>query len=183
MSLFLSFSLQSSNDNPGQYEEALEQNNCTDAILGVGRYGTIALDFLREGKSAESAVFSAISDVKRSIPGAELTEISPDLVGITDIAELVGRSRQNIRKLIFADNSRCPPPAHSGNPALWHLYDVLCWLRQKKHYEVSRELIDVAKVSKSLNALRLWSQIDSRMQQQVKAIATFDNSQIPALSV
>lgn len=164
----LTFSLPSVDEDPSIHEKALWDNGCDDALIGIGRRGSIGLMFAREAESAYQAVFSAISAVKRSIPGSALTEVEPDFVGITDIAELVDRSRQNIRKLIYADDSKCPPPAHSGNPALWHLYDVLKWLQQAKNYEISHELIEVAAITKSLNALRVWNQIEPNGQEQAQ---------------
>jgi hypothetical protein len=179
----LTFSLENPNEDPGDYEKALEKNNCTDALLGIGKKGMIALDFGREAASAYEAISSAISDIKRSIPGATLTEIEPDFVGITDVAKLVNRSRQNIRKLIFADYSECPLPVHSGNPALWHLYDILKWLQQHKNYEISQELIEVAKISKSLNTLRAWTQLEADMQKQAEAMTTLKRTELTALSL
>jgi hypothetical protein len=38
-------------------------------------------------------------------PGAELVEASPDFVGLTDVADLVGCSRQNIRKLMLTHSA------------------------------------------------------------------------------
>ena len=58
--------------------------------------------------------------------------MTPDLVGITNIAELVKRSRQNMRKLIHADDSNCPSPVYNGSSSLWHLYDILQWLKEKR---------------------------------------------------
>ncbi len=179
----LTFSLQNPNEDPGDYERALEENNCTDALLGVGRKGTIALDFGREGASAYEAISSAITDVERSIPGATLTEIEPDFVGITDIAELVNKSRQNIRKLIFSDESECPPPVHGGNPTIWHLYDILKWLQQHRNYEISQELIEVAEITKSLNTLRAWNQLEPDMRRKAETITTPKRPEITALSL
>jgi hypothetical protein len=35
-----------------------------------------------------------------AIPGAMLAEAAPDFVGLTDVAELTGMSRQNMRKTL-----------------------------------------------------------------------------------
>ena len=76
------------NDNPEQYVEKLGAEGCTDALIGVGKNGRIALNFIREARSAYDAVSSAVEDVKRAIPEAKLIEASPDFVGLTDIAKL-----------------------------------------------------------------------------------------------
>lgn len=176
----LIFTLQDPNEDSEAYVEALGSNNCTDALVGTGRKGRIALDFGRNAESAYEAIASAIFDVMRSIPGVTLAEVKPDLVGITDVAELVGRSRQNIRKLIFSEGSGCPPPVHSDNPALWNLYDILLWLQQNKGYEIRQELIDVAEITKSLNVLRIWNQIDLDMQRQAIIVTKLGQKELAA---
>ncbi len=165
----LSFSLKNATEDPSHYEQALWKNGCDDAVIGIGRKGAIGLMFAREAASAQEAISSAISDVMQSIPNATFVEAEPDLAGLTDIAEQVGRSRQNIRKLVLSEFSDCPPPAYStGNPTLWHLADVLIWLQQSKGYEIDLTLIDVAKTAKSLNALRDWNQIEPTLRRQAE---------------
>ena len=183
----LLFSLQNPDEDASSYEEALEKNGCTDALIGTGQHGFIALDFCREEKSAYAAIASAISAVEVSIQNAVLTRVDPDLVGITDIAEIVNRSRQNIRKLIYAKHSGAPSPVYSGSSTLWHLYDILKWLRDTKEYAISPELVDVAELSKGINAYKLWHQTDIDMRQNAKAIADMhsnrENIMTTALSV
>ncbi|MEL6552885.1 MAG: DNA-binding protein [Cyanobacteria bacterium J06621_11] len=178
----LTFSLKNPDEDPSRYEAALEENDCTDALLGIGRKGLISLDFSRESVSAYEAISSAIRAVEKSIPDAELIEMEPDFVGITDIAQLVNRSRQNIRKLVYADDSNCPDPIHGGNPALWHLCDILQWLRQEKAYEIDDEVIDVATSAKSINAMRAWSQIEPAARQQVEALINIYEKPQPVLA-
>ncbi len=56
------------------------------ATIGVGRPGRIALEFTRMGRTAAAAMKSAIRAVTSAIRGAELLEVSPDYVGVTEIA-------------------------------------------------------------------------------------------------
>ena len=177
----LAFSLRDSDDNSENYIEALGENGCTDASVGMGRLGRISLDFTREAQSATEAIFSAITDVERSIPNAKLTRIEPDLVGITDVSNLVDRSRQNIRKLILAEGSECPVAIHSGNPTLWHLNDILRWLQQSKGYQISQELIEVAEIAKSLNALKVWNEVNPNRQKQAESMAALNYLRSTAL--
>src|SRR5471030_1701492 len=86
--------------------ERLGAAGCDDALIGVGLPGRIALEFSREAGSAKAALFSALEDVKRAVPGAKLVEAAPDFVGLTDVADLVGMSRQNIRKLMVNHGPR-----------------------------------------------------------------------------
>jgi len=57
--------------------ERLGDAGCDDALIGIGRTGRIALQFAREGDSAHSAILSAIADVRRALPDAELVEVTP----------------------------------------------------------------------------------------------------------
>ena len=86
----LTFSLQNAEDNPEQFLDALYEAGCDDALIGFGQPGSIALEFVREAKSAAAAVNSAIDNVKAAIPDAELIEAKPDLVGLTDVAAALG---------------------------------------------------------------------------------------------
>lgn len=56
----------------------LAASDCADALAGVGRSGYLALDFLRKADSAATALSSAIADVARTIPSAELIDIRSD---------------------------------------------------------------------------------------------------------
>ncbi len=65
-----------------------------------GNLGRIALPS-REAESAFEALVSALKDVKNAVLSARLVEAGPDFVGLTDVAELAGVSRQNMRKLML----------------------------------------------------------------------------------
>lgn len=74
--------------------ERLGEVGCDDALVGLGQAGRLALRFEREAESARLAIRTALADVKRASPGARLIEAAPDFVGLTDVAEIVGVSRQ-----------------------------------------------------------------------------------------
>lgn len=119
----LTFGLPGEQANPEHYLDALYQAGCDDAVIGTGVPGTIALEFVREAKSAAAAIKSAIANVKVAIPGAVLTEASPDLVGLTDVAAILQCSRQNIRKYM-TNYTGFPKPAYTGTSILWHLWEL-----------------------------------------------------------
>lgn len=48
--------------------------NCTDALVGAGVRGVVALEFDRECETKDMAVATAIEDVLKAIPGAVLIE-------------------------------------------------------------------------------------------------------------
>ena len=134
--------------------EKLYEAGCDDALIGFGQPGRLALQFTREASSAELAMRSAIQNVQSVAPQAILAEAGPDFVGLSDIAELLGCSRQYMRKLMLSHASHSPVPVHEGSTAIWHLADVLVWLRQTKQREVDPLLLDVAILSKRLNLAR-----------------------------
>lgn len=133
---------------------ALAEAGCEDALVGIGQPGRIALDFTRHARSAFDAIASAVRDVKKAIPGVELVEAAPDFVGLTDIADLVGFSRQNMRKLMLGHAATFPPPVHEGNPSLWHLATVLDWLHRAQSRPVDVVLLDIARTTMEVNVAR-----------------------------
>lgn len=135
-------------------ETRLFESGCDDALIGVGLKGRLALDFCREATSAQVAVTSAMADVKRGIPEARLIEAGPDLVGVTDIAELLAFTRQNMRKLVQSHLGTFPLPLHEGRAPLWHLAEVLDWFQTYQRRQVDEPLRDVARVSMQANIAR-----------------------------
>jgi predicted DNA-binding transcriptional regulator AlpA len=166
----LKFKLQNADVNPEIYVEKLYDSGCDDALIGIGKKGYIALDFIRESLSAEQAIISAINDLKKVIPKAILETISPDLVGVTDIATLLGCSRQNIRKLMLKDNLDCPPALYNGAQSIWHLSEILAWLAKNKNYPIDESLIEIAKIAMNLNIAKQYNQLDPNIQKKFKTL-------------
>ena len=166
----LKFKLQSSNIDPDIYVEQLYESGCDDAVIGTGNKGYIGLNFIRESSSAYEAISSAIRDVKKAIPEAIMIEAGPDLVGVTDIANLLECTRQNMQKLIAKNNYNCPPAIYGGAQSIWHLTDLLDWLIDNKKYSVSESLVEVAKVTMSLNITKQFAMLDPNLQESCKVL-------------
>lgn len=164
----LTFTLPSASDAPGKYLKALAARGCDDAAIGIGVPGRIALDFSRVATSAEAAMLSAVRDVGRAIPGAKLVEAAPDLVGLTDMANVLGCSRQNMRKLQLAHADSFPTPLHHGTTPIWHLVLVLDWLQDAKARHVEPKLRQTANVAMQLNLVRESTLLDKTMQARFK---------------
>lgn len=150
--------------------ERLGEAGCDDAVVGIGQPGRIALNFTREGSTVERAIISALRDVKRAIPKAELIEVTPDFVGLTDVAELVGVTRQNMRKLMQTHAKTFPAPVHEGSATLWHLAPVLKWLMSKGGYPIKQKLIEIAHVAMQVNLAKESKRLDGRVQREVNAL-------------
>ena len=65
----LTFKLAADMTDMDEVSERLGEQGCTDALLGLGQPGYIGLDFVRETEDAQSALLSAIDDVKQALPG------------------------------------------------------------------------------------------------------------------
>lgn len=167
----LKFRLADPSVDPDRYLEALYENGCDDAIVGVGKFGQISLNFIREASSAWDAITSAISDVKGAISSARLIGANPDLVGLTEAAKLLGRTRQNMRKLMTENGAGSPIPVYEGTPSLWHLADILTWLEAEKMYTIDSSLLEVAYTAKQINSLKAWKELDPEQQKSLEALS------------
>ena len=150
--------------------ERLGDAGCDDALIGVGQAGRIALEFARASDSAHSAIMSAIRDVRRVFPDATLVEVTPDIVGLTDVGEMVGCSRQNMRKLLIACGARGPAPLHEGAPTLWHLAPLLDWLMHDKGYPVPDGLLELAQATMKVNTALDSLRTDDQTRDEIRAL-------------
>lgn len=150
--------------------ERLYAAGCNDATVGIGLPGRIALSFTREAGSAKQAILSALEDVKRAVPDAEIIEVSPDLAGLTDIAELVGVSRQNMRKLMLGHAATFPAPVHDGSTALWHLAPVLEWLNGRNGYAIDKHLLDISRMAMQINLAKELQHLDQPVEKRIRAL-------------
>ncbi|RRN54717.1 DNA-binding protein [Pseudoxanthomonas sp. SGNA-20] len=155
--------------DPTGLVERLGEAGCEDALVGIGQPGRLALEFTREADSADEAVCSALADVRKAVPSARLIEVAPDLVGLTDVAEIVGVTRQNMRKLMLAHPDSFPPPVHEGSSSLWHLADVLDWL-QGRGYELARDVLEVACVAWQVNVMKEGRRLPRPVRGEVEAL-------------
>jgi hypothetical protein len=163
----LKFSIPNASDME-QLVERLGSAGCDDALVGTGQTGRLALHFTREAESAIAALKSAIENVREAIPEAKLIEASPDLVGLSDIAELLGFSRQNMRKVMLRQQEVFPPPVHEGNPSIWHLVKVLRAFKERGLYDVDDRLIEVAHTNMTINIARELSDYDQAVAQRLR---------------
>jgi len=175
----LKFSLNDTLGKADRYIEALGKEGCDDAIIGVAQSGRIALQFNRASYSALQAVISAIKNVEKAIPNAKLIEATPDLVGISDIAQVLSLSRQYTRKLVLSNKDTFPTPVHDGKTSLWHLSTVLAWLKKENRYSINAALADVAEANMQLNFFKESSSFRSPIQAQ---LATISKQNLTSLS-
>ena len=150
--------------------EHLGEAGCDDALVGIGQPGRLALEFTREAAHADKAVRSALADVRRAAPSARLIEVAPDLVGLTDVADIVGVSRQNMRKLMLAHPGSFPAPVHEGSASIWHLADVLAWLQAKGSYSLALDVLEVARVALQVNVAKERQRLSGSASKGLEAL-------------
>ena len=138
------------NEDGEAYTDALFEAGCGDAGVGVGKLGSIALMFDREAKSAHEAVESAIANVLTAIPHARLERTDKYLMNLSEIAELVGTTKQNLSKYANGKSTyeAFPSPRIvSRSGTFWYFTEVASWFEKNKllqieppQVELSREL-------------------------------------------
>ena len=166
----LKYQLADDDCDPDVLVERLGEAGCDDALVGLGQPGRLALEFTREAADADEAVRSALADVNRATPSAKLIEVAPDLVGLTDVADIVGVSRQNMRKLMLAHPGSFPAPVHEGSASIWHLADVLAWLQAKGSYSLATDVLDVARVALQVNVAKEGRRLPSSASKGLEAL-------------
>ena len=166
----LKFVLNDASVDPAIYIEPLGAQGCDDALVGIGQNGRIVMTFIREASSAYEAISSAIRDVKCVIPDARLIEATPDLVGLTDVAELLGFTRQNMRKLMLGSGGTFPAPVHDGKPAIWHLSKVLNWLKERNKYQIDDALLEVSNTNMQFNIVKEINEVDPVLQDTMRTL-------------
>lgn len=166
----LKFALGQHDADPDAFVEQLLAEGCGDALIGVGQHGRIALNFTRDAETAVEAVLSALSDVQRAIPDSKLVEAAPDLVGLTDIANLLGFSRQYMRKLVVKNGSEFPLPVHEGKPAIWHLATVLTWFAECKSRKLDDALLGISRVNMQCNLAKETAALDHDISDRLKSL-------------
>lgn len=157
----LKYRLNESETDPEKFLGALLAAGCDDVLVGIGQNGRIAFDFSRSAPNALEAISSAIANVQEAIPDAKLVEAKPDYVGLTDIADLFGFSRQYMRKLVVSSGADFPEPVHEGKPTLWHLTEVLSWFKETEKRQIDPTVFEVSRINMQVNIFNICAKAAS----------------------
>lgn len=130
-------------------EDILFLGGCDDALICC--YGkSVYLEFDREADSLDDAISTAITDVESVEVGIRVTSVDSALVGLSDIAELTGLTRQAIALLKdgLRGNGNFPSPIQriKGQSPLWDWADVADWLEKNNRLHKYPELSHQAKI-------------------------------------
>jgi hypothetical protein len=134
-------------------ENSLYAAGCDDALLGT-QNGAAFLDFLREAKSPEEAITSAVLDVMKA--GFEVARVEPDdIVGAAEIGRRAERTRQNILQLVRGERGPggFPPPVSGvrGTRPSWRWTEVAEWLHRNQL--AKSEQVEKGKAVATINVL------------------------------
>ena len=81
----LIFTLPEGADDEDAILDSLYEAGCDDAVVGLGRRGSVGVAFVREGRDAEAVVARAIGQAVAGLPaGAVLEEVRPDAVSLAE---------------------------------------------------------------------------------------------------
>jgi predicted DNA-binding transcriptional regulator AlpA len=86
-----------------------------------------------EGADAMDAAQKLVTRLGAEVPALRVLRLDPDLVGISDIADRTGHSRQNVQQWVSGDRNAerpFPPPEGAvGRSLAWRWADINPWLR------------------------------------------------------
>ena len=129
--------------------DALHEAGCDDAVVGLGRPGSVGLAFIRAGQDPEAVIVEAVGQAAAALPdGAELREVRPDLVSLADVAARLQVTRQALQKRPM------PPPSLGGLYRASEMPDRLLAVRGKLRERclASRAWFDAAPGAQRVNA-------------------------------
>lgn len=138
------FHIAGAGEDDGHAERAYEDDGLQDILLGVPSDdgdGIFEADFERPAPSFADAVLSALGDLQRVFPEAELIRVEPDaLTTISNIAERMGRSHEGIRLLVQGKRGPGGFPktasAPGAKPQVWRWHEVVEWFERKMDVQV-----------------------------------------------
>ena len=103
-----------------------------DGVLSWNR-GLYRLAVSSLGRDSREAAATLVSRLVAALPGFRVVRLDPELVGISDIAQRIGHSRQNVLQWVNGErNGSRPFPAPEGcvgRSLVWRWADVNEWLR------------------------------------------------------
>jgi hypothetical protein len=107
----------------------------TDTFDGVLSWnlGIHRLAVCGEGRSAIEALEKLRPRLASEVPSLRLLRLDPDLVGVSDIADRIGRSRQNVQQWVTSERHAQqpfpPPEGSAGRSPVWRWAEVNEWLK------------------------------------------------------
>ncbi|WP_150237397.1 helix-turn-helix transcriptional regulator [Nocardiopsis quinghaiensis] len=142
-------------------------------------HGVLRMSVSGEGENAVAAAQSVVKSVHRIVPAMRFVRLHRDLVGVSDIAELTGRTRQNVDQWVRGqrhDGAPFPrPEAVVGRSLVWLWSEVDEWLREiglddGLNWPSRDEMTEIDWSLKNLRPVRLNLVFD-RVREDVRRLA------------
>ncbi|MFC9258632.1 helix-turn-helix transcriptional regulator [Streptomyces hydrogenans] len=118
--------------NDAEKLEILYEN--FDALL-FSQSGREVLVVTGEGNDAVTAAHAVINSLKKELPQVSILRLDADLVGISDIANRINRTRQNVAQWVAgarsAPGSFPTPEGIVGKSQVWRWAEVNEWLEKR----------------------------------------------------
>jgi Domain of unknown function (DUF4287) len=103
-----------------------------DAVLSWN-HGLHRLAVSSQGTDALDALQKLLARITLRVLPLRILRVDPDLVGISDIAERTGRTRQNVQQWVTGERNAGhpfpPPEGCAGRSLVWRWADVNDWLK------------------------------------------------------
>jgi predicted DNA-binding transcriptional regulator AlpA len=103
-----------------------------DGVLSWNR-GLHRLAVSGPGRDSHEAAAMLVSRLVVALPGFRVVRLDPELVGISDIAQRIGHTRQNVLQWVNGERNGSrpfpPPEGCAGRSLVWRWADVNEWLR------------------------------------------------------
>lgn len=103
-----------------------------DGLLSWNR-GVHRLAVAVEGTDATNALQNLLRRLDSELPALRILRLDPDLVGVSDIAERTGHSRQNVQQWVTGERNAGrafpSPEGTAGRSLVWRWTDVNEWLK------------------------------------------------------
>lgn len=166
------------------YDDARMQ----DVMLGgPDESGVFEIEFERAAPSFSEAVLSALADVNRVLPEAELLRVEPDdLATIAGIASRLNRSHESVRLLMHGKRGPGGFPKPAGHldkkTQVWRWHEVSQWFEQAMGISVpaGEHAAFLAAVNDVLELRRIAPQAITRPQTARQLAALLPRELTPA---
>ena len=155
--------------------DQLHEAGCSDATVFF-KDGFVCLDFSREAENAESAILSAIKDIRHSGIGAIVERVEPDdLASLSEIARRVCVTRASLQKYARGASKvgkDFPRPVANISEARKEIYsavEVMEWMQEKSKGTLTNSTLElsrvIAKTNQALSVVK--AQNDSELHRLV----------------
>lgn len=145
-------------DEHMDWSDAIAQASEFEAtILENTTHNTITMWFMTEADCAQTALTTAIEQIRSTKLKLKLQGVAPELVSVKQLSLLFGVSRQSIQAYMSGKRGKrkgTPPPPYPGcnDTSLWYLSDAANWLSNNENNEMAGALAELGQSVREINS-------------------------------